>query len=184
MRRPSFFGKQKNLWNLHNSPYLKSELNKIIMKTYVAKPSEINRKWWLIDAEGLVLGRVASIIAKILRGKHKSTFTPNLDCGDHVVVVNAEKIKLTGKKYSEKLYHWHTGHPGGIKQRTARQIIEGKFPERVIENAVSHMISRGPLQRDIMTKLHIYKGLSHKHQGQSPQILDISSMNQKNKKIN
>lgn len=153
-----------------------------MLKTYVAKPSEIKRAWWLIDAQDLVVGRVASIIAKILRGKHKPTFTPNLDCGDHVVVINADKIKFTGKKLADKIYYWHTGHPGGIKQRTARQVMEGNFPERVLENAVAKMISRGPLQRDVMVKLHIYKGPDHTHQGQNPQILDIAAMNRKNKK--
>jgi len=131
-----------------------------------------------------VVGRLASIVAKILRGKHKASFSPNLDCGDHIVVINAEKVKLTGKKYAEKLYHWHTGYPGGIKDKTARQIIEGKFPERVLHYAVERMISRGPLQRDIMVKLHIYKGANHKHQAQNPQILDVASMNRKNKKFN
>ncbi len=155
-----------------------------MLKTYVAKPKEITRKWWLIDAEGLVVGRLAAIIANILRGKHKATFTPNIDCGDQVVVINAEKVKFTGKKYADKVYYWHTGHPGGIKERTARQLIEGNFPERVLENAVSRMISRGPLQRDIMTKLHIYKGPEHKHQAQTPQVLDVASMNRKNKKSN
>lgn len=153
-------------------------------QTYSAKPSEIERKWWLIDAEDLVVGRVSTIIANILRGKHKPTFSPNLDCGDHVVVINAEKIKLTGKKFADKTYYWHTGHPGGIKERTARQILEGNFPERVLENSVSKMISRGPLQRDIMTKLHIYAGPEHKHQGQNPQVMDIAAMNRKNKKSN
>ncbi len=149
-------------------------------KTYTCKPSEVKKDWWLIDAQGLVLGRVASIIANILRGKHKPTFTPNLDCGDHVVVINADKIALTGKKFANKKYYWHTGYPGGIKDRTARQIIEGNFPERVLEAAVSRMMSRGPLQRDIMTKLHIYKGTEHKHQGQTPKVLDIAKMNRKN----
>jgi large subunit ribosomal protein L13 len=153
-----------------------------MLKTYTAKPSEIERKWWLVDAEGLVVGRAASIIANILRGKHKATFTPHLDCGDHVVIINADKIKLTGKKYAEKLYYWHTGYPGGIKDRTARQILEGKFPERIMQYAVERMISRGPLQRDVMLKLHIYKGPEHKHQGQTPQILDIAAMNSKNKR--
>lgn len=155
-----------------------------MLKTYVAKPSEIERKWWLIDAEDLVVGRVSTIIANLLRGKHKPTFTPNLDCGDHVVVINAEKVKFTGKKYAEKPYYWHTGHPGGIKERSARQILEGKFPERILESSVSRMISRGPLQRDIMVKLHIYQGGEHKHQAQNPQVLDIASMNRKNKKTN
>jgi large subunit ribosomal protein L13 len=155
-----------------------------MLKTYTAKPSEIEKKWWLIDAEDLVVGRLSSIIAKILRGKHKTTFTPNIDCGDYVIVINAEKIKLTGKKYAEKLYYWHTGFPGGIKDRTARQIMEGKYPERILEYAVSRMMSRGPLQRDLMTKLHIYKGNEHKHQAQNPQILDVGAMNRKNKKTN
>lgn len=153
-------------------------------QTYSAKPSEIERKWWLIDAEDLVVGRVSTIIANILRGKHKPTFSPNLDCGDHVVVINAGKLKFTGKKFADKKYYWHTGHPGGIKERTARQIMEGNFPERILESAVSRMISRGPLQRDIMVKLHIYAGSEHKHQGQNPQVLDIASMNRKNKKSN
>ena len=151
-------------------------------KTYTARVKEIERKWWLIDAENLVVGRVATIIANILRGKNKVIFTPNFDCGDHVIVINAEKVKLTGKKMANKIYYWHTGHPGGIKQKTAAQVIEDKFPERVLENAVSKMISRGPLQRDIMTKLKIYKGKEHPHQAQNPQILDIGAMNRKNKK--
>ena len=155
-----------------------------MLKTYTAKPSEIEKKWWLIDAEDLVVGRLSSIIATILRGKHKTTFTPNIDCGDYVIVINAEKVKLTGKKYAEKLYYWHTGYPGGIKDRTARQIMEGKYPERILEYAVSRMMSRGPLQRDLMTKLHIYKGNEHKHQAQNPQILDVGAMNRKNKKTN
>jgi large subunit ribosomal protein L13 len=155
-----------------------------MLKTYTAKPSEIEKKWWLIDAEDLVVGRLSSIIAKILRGKHKTTFTPNIDCGDYVIVINADKVKLTGKKYAEKLYYWHTGFPGGIKDRTARQIMEGKYPERILEYAVSRMMSRGPLQRDLMTKLHIYKGNEHKHQAQNPQILDVGAMNRKNKKTN
>ena len=153
-------------------------------KTYGAKPSEIEKKWWIIDAQDLIVGRLASIVANILRGKHKTTFTPNIDCGDHVVIINADKVKFSGKKYAEKLYYWHTGYPGGIKDRSARQIIEGKHPERILEYAVSRMISRGPLQRDLMVKLHIYKGNEHKHQGQNPQILDVAKMNRKNIKTN
>ena len=154
-----------------------------MLKTYVARPKEITRKWWIVDAEGLVLGRAASIIANILRGKHKPTFTPNFDCGDHVIIINAEKVKLTGKKMANKTYYWHTGHPGGIKQKTAEQILEDKFPERIFEMAVSRMISRGPLQRDIMTKLRIYKGSEHPQQAQNPQKLDIAVLNRKNTKI-
>lgn len=155
-----------------------------MLKTYVATPSTIERKWWLIDAENLVVGRLSSIVANLLRGKHKPTFTPNMDCGDHVVIINAEKVKFTGNKYADKPYYWHTGYPGGIKSRTARQIIEGNFPERILEAAISRMISRGPLQRDILRKLHIYKGTEHTHQGQSPQSFDVASKNRKNKKVN
>ena len=153
-------------------------------KTYVAKPKDIVKKWWLIDAEDLVVGRLSTIIANLLRGKHKTTFTPNIDCGDNVIVINADKIKFTGKKYAEKLYYWHTGFPGGIKDRSAREILEGKHPERILEYAVSRMISRGPLQRDLMVKLHIYKGSEHRHQAQQPELLDVGSLNRKNKKTN
>lgn len=149
-------------------------------KTYSCKPSEVKRDWWLIDAENVVLGRMSSIVANLLRGKHKATFTPNQDCGDHVVIINADKIALTGKKLYNKKFYWHTGHPGGIKDKTAQQILEGKFPERLIMNAVSRMISRGPLQRDILTKLHIYKGSDHKHQGQTPKKIELAELNRKN----
>lgn len=151
-----------------------------MLKTYSAKPKEITHDWHLIDAEGLVVGRLATKIANILRGKHKAIFTPHLDCGDHVVVINAEKMKFTGKKLEDKNYYWHTGYPGGIKSRTAKEILTGRFPERVLEAAVGRMISRGPLQRDIMIKLHIYAGSEHPHQGQTPKKLDIASMNRKN----
>jgi large subunit ribosomal protein L13 len=154
-----------------------------MFKSYTIKPKEIVKKWVLIDAENLVVGRVASIIAKIIRGKHKPTFTPNLNCGDNVVVINADKIKFTGKKYSNKKYYWHTGYPGGIKERTARQIIESKFPERILEKAVFNMISRGPLQRDVLKNLYIYKGSEHPHHGQQPEKLDVAIINRKNQKI-
>lgn len=155
-----------------------------MLKTYSAKPKEIERKWWLIDAENLVVGRVAVIIANKLRGKHKATFTPNMDCGDYVVVINADKVKFTGSKYSDKRYYYHTGHPGGIKERSPRQILEGRFPERVLEKAVFNMISRGPLQRTILGKLHIYKGSEHPHQGQTPEVLDVAALSRKNIKTN
>ena len=155
-----------------------------MLKTYVATPSTIERKWWLIDAENLVVGRLATTVANVLRGKHKPTFTPNMDCGDYVVIINADKVKFTGNKYADKKYYWHTGHPGGIKDRTARQIMEGNFPERILESAISRMISRGPLQRDILQKLYVYKGTEHKHQGQNPQPFDIASKNRKNTKVN
>jgi large subunit ribosomal protein L13 len=150
--------------------------------TYSAKPTEVNKKWLLIDAENLVLGRLATIIAKILRGKHKAMFTPHIDCGDNVIVVNADAIHLTGKKLSEKLYYWHTGYPGGIKSRTAKQIMDSKYPERILQSAVERMISRTPLGRDQLRKLYIYKGKDHPHQGQQPEVLDVASMSPKNSK--
>ena len=152
------------------------------MKTFSANPSNIEKKWILIDAEGLVLGRLASLIAMRLRGKHKATFTPHMDCGDNVIVINADKVKLTGRKYENKKYYWHTGHPGGIKERTARQIIEGRFPERVIQKAVQRMLPGGPLSRVQMSNLRVYGGAEHPHEAQSPEVLDVKSLNSKNAK--
>ena len=151
------------------------------MKTYSAKPSEIVRGWYVIDAEGLVLGRLAALVANRLRGKHKPTFTPHMDCGDHIVVVNAEKVVLTGRKPQQKIYYHHTGYPGGIKERRADKVLEGRFPERVLEKAVERMIPRGPLGRQQMRNLRIYKGGEHPHEGQSPEVLDVAAMNRKNK---
>ena len=150
------------------------------MKTYSAKAAEIEKKWILVDADGVVLGRLASQIAKILRGKHKPTYTPHLDCGDNVIVVNAEKVHLTGNKVADKIYYWHTGHPGGIKQRTAGQILAGKHPERVVHKAVERMVPRGPLGRQQMKNLRVYAGADHPHEGQQPEVLDIAAMNTKN----
>ena len=150
------------------------------MKTYTARPSEIERGWFLVDADGLVLGRLATILANRLRGKHKATFTPHMDCGDHIVVVNAEKVVLTGKKRTQKVYYHHTGYPGGIKERRADKVLDGRFPERVIEKAVERMVPRGPLGRDVLRKLHVYKGAEHPHQGQQPVALDIAGMSRKN----
>lgn len=152
------------------------------MKTYSAKPSDIEKKWFVIDAEDVVLGRMASIIALRLRGKHKPMFTPHMDCGDNIIVINAEKVKLTGKKLSDKKYYWHTGYPGGIKSRTAGNILEGRYPERVVVKAVERMISRNPLGRRQMKNLHVYKGADHPHQAQSPEVLDVAAMNPKNKR--
>jgi len=153
------------------------------MKSYAAKPGEVDRKWILIDAEGLVVGRLASIIAMRLRGKHKPVFTPNVDTGDHVVVVNAEKVVFTGKKRTDKKFFWHTGHPGGIKERTMEQILDGRFPERVLMKAVERMMPKeSPLARSQMTKLHIYAGAEHKHDAQNPEALDVAAMNSKNKR--
>jgi large subunit ribosomal protein L13 len=152
------------------------------MKTYSAKPSEIVPKWFIVDADGLVLGRLASIIARMLRGKHKPIFTPHIDCGDHVIVVNAEKVHLTGRKRADKVYHWHTGYPGGIKSRTAEQILAGAHPERVVEKAVQRMLPRGPLGYSQIGKLKVYAGAEHPHGAQKPEPLDIAAMNPKNKR--
>ncbi len=152
------------------------------MKTYSAKPAEIEKKWFLIDADGLVLGRLASQVAKILRGKHKPGFTPHMDCGDNVVIVNAEKVRLTGNKRTAKTYYRHTGYPGGIKQTTAGRVLEGKHPERVILKAVERMVPRGPLGRQQMSNLRVYAGPEHKHEAQQPEPLDIAAMNPKNKR--
>ncbi len=150
------------------------------MKTFVAKPGEVDKKWVVIDADGLVVGRLAALIATRLKGKHKAIYTPHVDCGDNVIVVNADKVVFTGKKYEDKTYYHHTGYPGGIKARTPRMIIEGKHPERVIELAVERMLARGPLQRKIMGNLKVYKGPEHPHAAQNPVKLDIASMNRKN----
>ena len=152
------------------------------MKTYSAKPSEIEKKWILVDAEDVVLGRLASQVAKILRGKHKPSFTPHMDCGDNVIVINAEKVKLTGKKLTDKVYYRHTGHPGGVKERRAGAILAGAHPERVIQKAVERMVPRGPLGRQQMRNLRVYAGSEHKHEAQAPEVLDIGAMNPKNKR--
>ena len=152
------------------------------MKTYSAKPSDIERAWCVIDAEGLVLGRLAAVIASRLRGKHKPLFTPHIDCGDNIIVINAEKVRLTGPKRADKVYYWHTGYPGGIKSTTAERILDGKHPERVLIKAVERMISRNPLGRAQMRKLHVYKGAEHPHGAQKPEVLDVAAMNPKNKR--
>ncbi|MEO0820649.1 MAG: 50S ribosomal protein L13 [Pseudomonadota bacterium] len=150
------------------------------MKTYSAKPADIEKKWVLIDAEGIVLGRLASIIAMRLRGKHKATFTPHMDMGDNVIVINAEKVQLTGNKRRDKTYYWHTGHPGGIKSRTASQLLEGRFPERVIHKAVQRMMPGGPLTRRQLTHLRVYAGTEHPHEAQTPETVNLAVINPKN----
>lgn len=152
------------------------------MKTYSAKPAEVDKKWFVIDADGLVVGRLASQIAMRLRGKHKASFTPHVDCGDNIIVINAEKVAFTGNKRNGKIYYWHTGYPGGIKSRTADKILDGKHPERVIEKAVQRMMPGGPLSRKQLKNLKVYAGTEHPHAAQDPQPLDISSMNSKNTK--
>jgi large subunit ribosomal protein L13 len=152
------------------------------MKTYNVKPSEVTKKWVVIDADGVVLGRLASIISMRLRGKHLPTYVPNLDMGDNVIVINAEKVKLTGNKLADKVFYWHTGHPGGIKGRTMGQLLGGRYPERVIIKAVERMITRGPLGRAQMKNLRVYAGAAHPHEGQAPEVVDVASMNPKNKR--
>lgn len=153
------------------------------MKTYSAKPNEVEKKWYIIDAEGLVLGRLATIVAKMLRGKHKPQFTPHIDTGDNIVIINAEKVRLTGNKRDGDIFYWHTGYPGGIKERSKGQILDGKHPERVIEKAVERMLPKeSPLARQQFKKLHVYAGSEHPHEAQKPEVLDVAAMNPKNKR--
>ena len=152
------------------------------MKTFSAKPSDIDKKWLLIDADGLVLGRLASIIAMRLRGKHKPTYTPHVDCGDNVIIINAAHAVLTGRKREKKVYHKHTGYVGHVKERTAKQILEGRYPERVVEKAIERMIPRGPLGRRQLGNLRVYKGAEHPHAAQQPEALAVASMNRKNQR--
>lgn len=154
-------------------------LRKKHMKTFTATPADIDKQWIVIDAEGVVLGRLASIIAMRLRGKHKPSFTPHMDMGDNVIVINADKVQVTGKK-RDKPNYWHTGYPGGIKSRTTGQILEGKYPERVVMQAVKRMLPGGPLSRQQMTNLRVYAGGTHPHEAQDPTVLDVKSMNPKN----
>ena len=150
------------------------------MKTFSLKTADIQKKWVLIDATGLVVGRLASIVAMRLRGKHKPTFTPHVDDGDNVIIINAEKIVLTGRKRENKVYYHHTGYIGGIKERTAKYILESRFPERVMEKAVQRMLPHGPLGRQQFGNLRVYKGPDHPHAAQQPTVLDIGAMNRKN----
>lgn len=150
------------------------------MKTFTATPADIEKKWILIDAEGVVLGRLATIVASRLRGKHKPTFTPHMDMGDNVIIINADKVQMTGKKRDDKTYYWHTGYPGGIKSRTAREILEGRFPERVVEKAVERMLPKTKLGRQQMTHLRVYAGAAHQQEAQQPEVLDVKSLNSKN----
>ncbi|MCK6453351.1 MAG: 50S ribosomal protein L13 [Alphaproteobacteria bacterium] len=148
----------------------------------VVKPAEVDKKWVVIDADGVVLGRLAAEVAKILRGKHRPSFTPNVDCGDNVIIVNAEKVKVTGNKLQDKVFYWHTNHPGGVKQRTMGQILGGKYPERAITKAVERMVPRGPLGRQQMKNLRVYAGPMHPHEAQQPAVVDIAARNPKNKR--
>lgn len=155
---------------------------KALMKTTKsASPATVEKKWLIVDAEGLVVGRAATIIANVLRGKHKPSFTPHVDCGDNVIVINADKVKFTGNKLADKVYYRHTGYIGGIKGVTAQKVLEGRFPERVLEKAIERMIPRGPLGRQQMRNLRVFAGAEHPHEAQNPEVLDIAAMNRKNK---
>src|SRR5882672_1706220 len=150
------------------------------MKTFSAKPAEVTKKWVLIDAKGLVVGRLATLVAMRLRGKHLPTYTPHVDCGDNVIIVNAAHVVLTGRKCEQKVYYKHTGFIGGIKERTAKQILEGKFPERVVEKAIERMMPDGPLARRQLKNLRVYAGADHPHIAQQPEALDVAALNRKN----
>ncbi len=153
------------------------------MRTYSAKPTDVERKWFVIDAEGLILGRMAAIVAQILRGKHKPMYTPHIDTGDHVVIVNADKIKLTGRKADQRIFYWHSGYPGGIKEHSPRRTLSGRFPERVVQRAIERMMPKdSPLARAQLKKLRVYAGAEHPHEAQNPEVLDIASRNSKNKR--
>jgi large subunit ribosomal protein L13 len=150
--------------------------SKFIKQTKSANASNVNKKWLLVDAEDVVLGRLATTVSNLLRGKHKSNYTPHVDCGDNVIIINAEKIKLTGNKLNDKTYYWHTGYPGGIKSRTAKKILEGKFPDRIIRLAVKRMIPKGPLGSQQISNMKVYNGSTHPHDAQAPEKLDISEL--------
>jgi large subunit ribosomal protein L13 len=150
------------------------------MTTYVAKAGELEKKWVLIDADGLVVGRLATIIAVRLKGKHKAAYTPHVDSGDNIIVINADKVVFTGNKTENKIYQWHTGYPGGLKERTPRQILASKFPERILQKAVERMLKRGPQQRKLMRNLKVYAGATHPHEAQKPEPLDVKSLSSKN----
>ncbi|WP_342362721.1 50S ribosomal protein L13 [Terrarubrum flagellatum] len=147
------------------------------------KPAEVEKKWVIVDAKGLVVGRLASVVAMRLRGKHKASYTPHVDCGDNVIVINADKVVFTGRKRDQKVYYHHTGYIGGIKERSAKFILEGRFPERIVEKAVERMLPRGPLFRKILGNLRVYKGDAHPHAAQNPEALDVGAMNSKNARV-
>jgi len=153
------------------------------MTTFSAKPAEVEKKWVLIDAKGLVVGRLATLVSMRLRGKHRPTYTPHVDDGDHVIIINAAQVVLTGRKRENKVYYNHTGFIGGIKERTAKSILEGRFPERVVEKAVERMIPRGPLGRKQLGNLRVYAGAEHPHEAQQPQVIDVASLNRKNTRV-
>ena len=152
------------------------------MKTYSAKPGDIKRDWYVIDATDVVLGRLAAVVATHLRGKHKPLYTPHMDTGDNIIVINADKVRLTGNKRTNKKFYWHTGYPGGIKERSMGQILDGAHPERAVMRAVERMINKGALRSAVMKKLHVYAGDAHPHTAQQPKVLDMQALNPKNKR--
>ncbi len=169
--------------NVVNHIYIDRYISEDMMalnKTFIPSVKDLKREWFIVDADGLVLGRLASILANRLRGKHKTFFTPNMQCGDNIIVVNCEKVLLKGQKREKKQYYWHTGYPGGIKSTTPEKILEGENPSKVIQLAVKRMIPKGPLGRKILKQLHIFKGSDHPYEAQNPVNLDIKSMNRKN----
>ncbi len=151
-------------------------------KTTLVRHQDVKKSWVVIDADGVILGRLAAVIATLLRGKNRPTFTPSVDCGDNVIIINAEKVRMTGKKLEEKNFYYHTGHPGGIKTRTRAKILEGAYPERVIQKAVERMLPRGPLGRQQLGNLKVYAGATHPHEAQSPKKIDFAAQNPKNKR--
>ncbi|MEM6781583.1 MAG: 50S ribosomal protein L13 [Pseudomonadota bacterium] len=152
------------------------------MKTYSAKAADIDKKWVIVDAQDVVLGRLAAVVATRLRGKHKPLYTPHVDCGDNVIVINADKVRITGNKKDQDIFYWHTGYPGGIKGRTKGQILDGQNPERVVEKAVQRMLPKNALNEKIFKNLKVYAGTEHPHEAQKPEVLDVASMNPKNKR--
>ena len=151
-------------------------------KTFELRHQDIKKNWVLMDAEGVILGRLAAVISQMLRGKHRPNYTPSVDCGDHVIIINAEKVRMTGNKATDSIFYYHTGHPGGIKARTRDKMLKGKNPEFVIEKAVERMMPRGPLARHQMGHLKVYKGTTHPHEAQNPAVIDIAARNPKNKR--
>jgi large subunit ribosomal protein L13 len=151
------------------------------MKTFVLKPAEVQKTWIVVDAQDVVVGRLAAFVATRLRGKHRPDYTPHVDCGDNVIVINADKVHFTGDKLAKKRFYWHTGFPGGIKDRTVGQILGGRHPERVIQKAVERMLPKeSPLARQQLSNLKVYAGPEHPHEAQQPKTVDFKSMNRKN----
>jgi large subunit ribosomal protein L13 len=179
-KQPSLAAASRGGLSFQNLSHLAPTGYSAMKTTTSLKPADVEKKWVVIDAKGLVVGRLASVVAMRLRGKHKANYTPHVDCGDNVIVINADKVVFTGRKREQKVYFHHTGYAGGIKERTAEFILDGRFPERVVEKAVERMLPRGPLFRQIMGNLRVYKGTEHPHAAQQPETLDVGALNRKN----